>query len=108
MNTGQTLDRGWLFHVNDTTYLLFCAFEKELQQYLKVDRAIMGQSDTNKIVVSLMSSNDVQFLWNSIIGLHCHVKVTSSNQLLRDMVQLFVTIRGFAYAKSLLEVYKQV
>ena len=102
------LDRGGLFHINDNTYLLFCALEKELQQYLKVDRAIMGQNDTNEIVDTLISNNDVQFLWNSITGVHPHINITSSNQLLRDMVQLFVTIRGFAFAKSLLEAYKQV
>ena len=36
------VDREGLVHVNDTTYLMFCAFEKELQQYLKIDRAVMG------------------------------------------------------------------
>ena len=102
------VDREGLVHVNDTTYLMFCAFEKELQQYLKIDRAVMGQNDTNLLVDSLTSNVDAQFLWNSILEIHPHVDSSSSNQLLRDMVSLFVTVRRFAFAKSLLEAYKEV
>uniref|UniRef100_A0A1X7TA66 Uncharacterized protein n=1 Tax=Amphimedon queenslandica TaxID=400682 RepID=A0A1X7TA66_AMPQE len=102
------VDRGGLVHVNDTTYLMFCAFEKELQQYLKIDRAVMGQNDANLLVDSLTSNVDAQFLWNSILEIHPHIDSSSSNQLLRDMVSLFVNVRGFAFAKSLLEAYKEV
>ena len=101
------LDHGGLWHVTDTAYSMFCAMENELRQHLKIDKAVLGQNQITILVNKLALNTEVLFHWNEILEEHSHVPEEEAALLLRDIIKLFVTC-GFAYATSLLEVYKQV
>ena len=102
------LDRGGLWHVSDTAYSMFCAMENELRQHLTIDKAVLGQNRITILVNKLALNTEVLFHWNEILEGHSHVPEEEAALLLRDIIKLFVTTCGFAYATSLLEVYKQV
>ena len=102
------LDRGGLWHVSDTAYSMFCAMENELRQHLTIDKAVLGQNRITILVNKLALNTEVLFHWNEILEEHSHVPEEEAALLLRDIIKLFVTTCGFAYATSLLEVYKQV
>ena len=103
------LDHGGLWHVSDTAYSMFCAMENELQQHLTIiDKAMLGQNRITILVNKLALNTEVLFHWNEILEEHSHVPEEEAALLLRDIIKLFVTTHGFAYATSLLKVYKQV
>ena len=58
--------------------------------------------DKEVVVDCLHSDNDVQFYW-SMIAVELDEEV--SQNLLRDIIHLWVTIRGFSYASILVEQY---
>ena len=99
------VDRGGLWHVNDEAYTLFYAMEEEIRQVLTLG-AVSKQSEgsTTKIINRIMQSEDVLFQW-CIRSPECDDAV--SKAVLKKVVELYVTIRGFAFASSCLELYKQ-
>ena len=100
----NAVDRGGLFRVKDEVYSLFVELEKKLRVYMsdvirkrKIDRAFIEDA--------LTSDEDVLFHW-------CIVSTTlddqqASRELLRKIVHLYVTIRGFSSAGAFVEYYKQ-
>ena len=91
-----------------TLHTQFCAMEHELRQHLTIDKAVLRQNRITILVNKLALNTEVLFHWNEILEEHSHVPEEEAALLLRDIIKLFVTTRGFAYATSLLEVYKQV
>ena len=64
-----------------------------------------AQQDKEDVIEEIISDDDIQFCWSMIsVDLDNHVV----DQLLRQTVQLWVTIRGFSSAGVFLEHYKQV
>ncbi len=92
----NAVDRGGLWHVSDTTYTIFYMMEEEIRKHLIAKCAkTYSEGVKNKIldaILSLMTSS----LDDNI-----------STMILRKMSELYLTIRGFAFASSCLELYKQ-
>lgn len=64
-----------------------------------------SQQDKQEIVDEVISDDDIQFHWSMIsVDLDHHV----GEQLLQEIVQLWLTIRGFSTAGAFVEQYKQV
>ena len=52
----------------------------------------------------ILTNEDVLFHWCMVF---CDVPEELSNELLKHIVELWTTIRGFSFAKSYMEMYKQ-
>ena len=99
------VDRGGLWHITNATFMFFCAIEEVLRSYLKVS-AIKELSSGRKsnIIDAIVGDDVVAFYW----CLACvEAEEEEKKELLFRIVDLWVTIRGFSFARSWMEMYKQ-
>ena len=101
----RAVDRGGLWHIKSGTFFLFCAKAEELRSYLKVSR-VKEISDGAKmgIVGAIISNADVAFYWSMLCT---GAGDEEKEELLSRIVDLWVTIRGFSFARSWMEMFKQ-
>ena len=66
---------------------------------------MLGVKETESIVEAIMISTPVQHCWR-IMSVDIDDAI-SSDQLLRDIVTLWTTIRGFSIASSWMKIYKE-
>jgi len=95
------IDRGGLVHVNEMMYLMMKHMETTMRQGLKCETADTLKEDCIKAITT---SDDVLFYWDLIAGMW---NDEEREALLNMIVELWVTIRGFAYASGWMEQYKQ-
>ncbi len=100
----ELVNRGGLFPLNDTTFSFFIAVEKSVRVLLP--KHILGTNiskDTFKkaVLEEIARLDDVQFYWTLLA--HNIDDLEKSEALLTDVVNLWVTIRGFSIAASWLE-----
>lgn len=100
----RSIDRGGLLHVNDSTFQLFRAVEVRIQKLLP-QHLIKQTSDKSTLVKSVMDDEDVQFQW-------CMISADVATEedsltLLKDIIELCITTRGFAVTAMWLEEYKK-
>ena len=105
------VDRGGLWRVRNTTFKVFCALEEEMRSLLQPLISQAGTTCTetqkSKIISNLKSSEDVQFHWCITCADFDIDNEEAHHELLSRIIELFVTIRGFAFANALMEKYKQ-
>ena len=101
------VNRGGLWHVRETTFQLLCALEEEVRSQLHALSSPNTSGLRSQIVDKLINSEDVHFYW-CITTADFNVEDDEvHNYLLRMIVNLFVTVRGFSYASSWIEHHKQ-
>ena len=98
------IDRGGLWHVNDQTYSLFNIMEDEIRRFFTLSANRLKGTMKAAAVEAILKSEDLLFEW-CIIAAEADDNVATT--VLHQIVELYVTIRGFAFAKSCLEMYKQ-
>lgn len=102
----ERVNRGGLFPLNDQTFHLFIEIEKIVRVLLpkhiiKADSA-KGVQD---IIKEILDDEDVQFKWTLVSqDLDTYEE---GQELLQEVVHLWVTIRGFSIASTWIETYKQ-
>ena len=85
---------------------IFLTMEEEISQKLKrVSASELKESTKAEILDSLLKNEDLLFQWCFII--RTTMDNDSSPILLKQIVKLYLTVRGFAFATSCLELYKQ-
>lgn len=97
------VDRGGLWHINDKVYAVFTIMEEHIRQYLST--ASSKPEGTKQLLINeLLKNDDLLFEW-----LFCSNQMNNETGmlLLKYIVELYVTVRGFAFASSCLELYKQ-
>ncbi len=92
----NSIDRGGLWHVTDDVFTFFCCMEEEIRHYLTISNP--KGKDVKEVIGGVVNNEDVLFQW-------CLELDDLVAQKLRDM--LYVTIRGFAFSNSIMELYKQ-
>ena len=101
----RRVDRGGLFPVNDETLTFFAAIEKVTRQHLPYQYTTETQKNVKESVIKKISEDcDVQFYWTLIsqdIDDEEH-----AIELLIDIADMWITIRGFSLASTWLEEYK--
>ena len=100
----KVVDRGGLIHVNHNVFMLVTSMELQL---LKQFRRIECGEDVNlrqSAIPLILADNDVQFYW-SIISASWEQEVQKA--LLSMVADLWITIRGFAYANGWVERHKR-
>lgn len=100
------VNRGGLFEINDTAFSLFreieLAMRDRLGSILKSSTVERDQKD--RLVQLVANDNDVQFYWSLL-----SIDIDSEDNaalLLKEIVKLWLTIRGFSIAGQWLEIYK--
>ena len=107
------INRGGLFDISDEGYSLFVAIELALRDKLTQHlhhSAVSGQRDLQaskgSIIDTVSADPEVEFRW-TFVSLDIEDEVVGT-QLLKHVVELWLTIRGYAISSSWMEKYKQV
>lgn len=96
------IDRGGLVHVTDACYQLFLAIEHATRQELQLSKvSCMDDSFRKHLENMLNTDDDVLFNWTLITG-----DDTEKENVLLEITKLWITIRGFSFAKSVMEKYR--
>lgn len=98
------IDRGGLFHINDSAYHLFRAIEEETRHILPRHLANPPNS-RDALLEEIKESEDVLFYW-SMLSIDIH-SPEDADELLKAVVQLWVTIRGYSLTAAWFEEYKK-
>ena len=89
----------------DHTYHFFHAVEMNVRRHFsKTSAPTLSAGSKAALVESIVSEEDVLFYW-SIISAKWEEK--EEQILLWMLIEMWVTVRGFSFAKSMLEMYKQ-
>jgi len=102
------VNRGGLFPLNDMTYLFFVAIEIVVRVLLP--RYVVKPSESRdqfkeEIINTIIKNEVIQSYWTLISK--CITSEEDAVELLREIVSVWVTIRGFSLAANWMEVYKQ-
>ena len=102
----KSINRGRLFVLNDDSYNFFKAIEIKTQEILP--RHLAGSSGTSKqdLCRAIMDDEKVGQCW-SVVAVDIQEE-EDSDELLGWIVDMWVTLRGFAVTSHWMEVYKQV
>ena len=101
----NSIDRGGLWHIKDDVYMIFSIMEQHIRKYFKTSAASeLNDGVKVQIVTDLMKNEELLFEWRFITA---EFDENIATTVLERMIKLYVTIRGFAFAKSCLELYKQ-
>ena len=96
------IDQGGLVHVTDACYQLFLAIEQVTWQELQLSKISSMDENFRKHLDNMLSNdNDVLFNWTMITG-----SETENEEVLHERIKLWITTRGFSFAKSIMEKYR--
>ena len=100
------MNRGDLFEVNDTTFSLFREIELGMRDRLSaiLESSSVEADQKDRLVKLVCEDDDVQFYW-SMLSVDIDTEHNAS-LLLKEIVELWLTIRGFSIAGQWLEIYK--
>jgi hypothetical protein len=96
------VNRGGLFEVNNEAYLFFRCVEVEVKPLL-TQHVICGTVSEAEILSTLTANEDVLFHWDLLTGT---LTTEAQSALLKEFVQLWMTIRVHALTRMLLEEHK--
>ena len=102
----RMLDRGGLWYVKDRTYSLFLAIEEEVRQCLKT-LSIQHAKCKKEIIECVTSNEDVLFYWIIATADFEIDDEEVHEMLLKMIVELYITMRGFSYANGWMEKFKK-
>lgn len=102
----NSVDRGGLVHVTHDTFMIFHSMEMELRQHFNKQRiADMQDESRTQLKESIVADVDVQFYMDRAAD---ELEKEEKSELLRMIVDIYIVVRGFAFARSLLESHKQI
>ena len=94
------MKKGEIKLVNNKIYHFFHAVEMRVRRHFsKASAPTLSAGSKAELVESIATDDDVNFFW-SILS-------EEEQILLRMLIDLWVTIRGFSFSKSMMEMYKQ-
>ena len=99
------IDRGGLWHTHDSMYVLFHSMEEVICRHLtppSVSQQVVGSR--KKLTKATMTDKDFLFEWCVFSG---STDDTIARPVLQLIVELYVTVLGFAFVSFCLEFYKQ-
>ena len=97
------INRGGLTHIGNMTYGMFESMELVIRHFLSGDPSQFG-SIKSKLMELIKADDDVQFFW-AIVSVEWEEE--ESLALLEQIIEHYVTIRGFSFASGWLEKYKK-
>ena len=105
----ETVNRGGLFPINDKSFQLFIAIESIVIQTLSTSYMNTVQHNNIKThtINTCIKNTQVQEKWTVLTKYIDFEKPDDEIKLLEEIVNLWVTIRGFSVAATWLETFKQ-
>ena len=101
----DSIDRGGLFHISDGTFNFFKVMELCIQRHLPHHLTSSSTHDTKELLLKTVTDDEnVQYYWHTLTIDISDAK--DADELLKRIVDTWVTIRGFAITSSWLEQYK--
>ena len=95
------IDRGGLFKINDDVFVFFHSIEFQVRKHLEL--IMQTQVLTSEAIVDeVLNDIDVQFHWSALSG---DIDEKASQMLLKEIVQLWLSIRGFSEVGAFMEQY---
>ena len=101
--------QGGLWHENDTVYAFFVIVEEIIRRFFTMRQIGELQSQDNmkeKMLEYLLHNGDVLFQWSFLIT-SVSDSLASLTLLLERIFRLYVTVCGFGFATSCVEMFKQ-
>ncbi len=99
------VDRGGLIHISDTIFTLFASMEMEVRSHLRAENPSLLKAGLKELLTtSVLQNEEVQFYW-SVVSANW-VK-EEADELLRMIVQHWITLRGFSFVASFMETFKR-
>lgn len=99
------VDRGGLWHISDEAYSVFLLLEDEVRRHFKVTTvATLDETTKRSIMDAILTNEDLLFQWSLVTA---EADNSTSINLLERLGLLYLTVRGFSFATSCLELYKQ-
>ena len=102
------VNRGGLFPLNDATYRFFVSVEKEVRTILPshmTKTQVSADSFKRDVIEKIMRSQNIQWHWTLIS--QCIDSEEEAIELLKEIVTLWVTVRGFSITATWMEIFKQ-
>ena len=102
------VNRGGLFPMNDITFEFIVAVERRVKGILPDYVTGMSKSKEDfqvQVLDTIVADDNIQWHWTLLS--QCIDSEDLAIELLREIVKLWVTIRGFSLAASWMEVYKK-
>ena len=101
----HAVNRGGLCLVSETTAMLFHEMELLVRKVFNKDGKLKDTTNLrDKVKESVLQDESVQFHW---CMLTTDIEEDKAKLLLTMLVDLFITVRGFSFTKSFMEMYKQ-
>ena len=95
------VNRGGLVYVNDKANSVFHAIEYEVRRYLRVsDIKSISSGIRAQIIKAIIESENVQSQWCSLAT---DMTEEAAQDILKMIAETWITIRGFSFAKSFVE-----
>ena len=93
-----------LWHVNDTTYTFFTVMEKVIRHLFTTKQLdqLSQENSKEQMIEHLMHNGDILFQW---CFLTTSTQESVASLLLQQIVELYITIRGFRFATSCVEMH---
>ena len=99
----RRINHGSLFVISDDAFTFFIAIEKRLCDTLPT-MLVKQNVSVDHVKVEILQEKAVMALWTDVTR---DADESMRDELLREIVSLFVTIRGFSVVASWLEQYKR-
>lgn len=101
----KLINRGGLIQVKANTYRFFYSIEIELRKFMSINNEALLDEGFKLRAYNLISENvDVLYNWKV-----CNPDNEGLNTeyLLQTIIETYITVRGFSFASSIMELYKQ-
>jgi len=96
----KLIDRGGLVHVTEECHQLFLSMELVIRHYMHAEKLeLMDERCQEHLTNMILLDDDVLFNWTMTGG--------EDEATLKEIVQLWISIRGNSFAKSIMEKYKK-
>ena len=103
----QEINRGGLTEITQEAQQLFMAIEASTRRHLTLKNAHkMDETTRCSVKNDVFADNDVQFSW-CLTGMSLEVSEDRAEDLLEMCIDKWITIRGFSFADSIQELFKQ-
>lgn len=104
-NWVKLANRGGLVFVKDTTYMVFYAMELVVRKHFCKERVEkLAPGSRALLTKDIHEDDDVKFYTSMLFAT---VEDCIASLLLQSIIKLWVTMRGFSFASSWIELYKQ-
>ena len=105
----DTVNRGGLFPINDKSFVFFLAIESSTVKLLTSTYKKLSSKELNIkafMLEKLMQNEQIKLRWNALTE-DIDFTEEDADHLLKEIISLWITIRGFSLAATWLETYKQ-